>query len=72
MDVMVNSLCHVIMDVVCFVFEGGIELKGLDLKIYKKFYLECSGAMPVPQQVDKAIHAYLQELVEKGTVDGEE
>lgn len=72
MDVMANSLRHVTTDVVRFTFEDGTELKGSDLKTHKKFYLECSGAMPVPQQVDKAIHAYLQELVEKGTVDGEE
>ena len=71
MDVMANSLRHVTSDIVKFTFEDGTELKGSDLKTHKKFYLECSGAMPVPQQVDKAIHAYLQELVEKGTIDGE-
>lgn len=72
LDVMANSLRHVTTDIVKFTFEDGTELKGSDLKTHKRFYLECSGAMPVPQQVDKAIHAYLQELIEKGTVDGEE
>lgn len=72
MDVMANSLRHVTSDIVRFTFEDGTELKGSDLKTHKRFYLECSGAMPVPQQVDKAIYAYLQELVEKGTIDGEE
>jgi hypothetical protein len=72
MDVMANALRHVETDVVKFQFEDGTELKGTDLKTRKKFTFDCTGSMPVPQQVDKAIEAYLQDLIEKGTVTVDE
>jgi hypothetical protein len=72
MDVMANALRHVQTDLVKFKFEDGTELKGSDLKTKKPFRMECTGSMPVPQQVDKAIETYLQELIEQGTVSAEE
>ena len=67
-DVLANSLRHVQTELVKFKFEDGTELKGTDLKTHRQVRLECSGNMPVPQQADKAIHDYLQELVSKGTI----
>jgi len=72
MDVMANALRHVETNLVKFKFEDGTELKGIDLKTRKPFRMECHGSMPVPQQVDKAIETYLQELLDKGTITKDE
>lgn len=72
MDVMANALRHVETDLVRFKFEDGTELKGSDLKTRKPFRLECTGSMPVPQQVDNAIETYLQELLDVGTISKDE
>lgn len=68
LDVLANSLRHIHTDLVRFKFEDGTELKGSDLKTQKQVRLECSGNMPVPTQVDKAMHIYLRELVDSGTI----
>lgn len=68
LDVLANSLRHVKEDVVRFTFDDGTELKGSDLKTHTSIRIECSGNMPVVQQVDKAMHDYLRELVERGTI----
>jgi len=72
MDVMANALRHVETDLVKFKFEDGTELKGSDLKTKKPFRMDCTGSMPVPQQVDKAIETYLQELLDRGTIAADE
>jgi hypothetical protein len=69
---MANALRHVETDLVKFKFVDGTELKGSDLKTRKPFRMDCTGSMPVPQQVDKAIEAYLQELLDKGTITADE
>lgn len=72
MDVMANSLRHVTSNLVKFEFEDGSELKGADLKTRKSIRLDWVGSLPIPNQVDKAIFLYLQELIQKGTVSKDE
>ncbi len=67
-DVLANSLRHVTTEVVKFTFDDGSELKGSDLKSHTSVRLECSGNMPIAQQVDQAMYNYLQELIQRGTI----
>ena len=72
LDVLANSLRHVTADVVEFTFDDGTKLRGADLKTRTSIRLECSGNMPVPTQVDKAMHDYLQDLIRKQTITADE
>lgn len=72
LDMLANSLRHVTTDVVRMKFDDGTELKGSELKTRHPIRVECSGNMPVPTQVDRAIHDYLQELIQKGTITADD
>jgi hypothetical protein len=72
LDMLANSLRHVTTDVVRMKFDDGTELKGSELKTRHPVRVECAGNMPVPTQVDRAIHDYLHELANKGTISTDE
>jgi hypothetical protein len=71
LDVLANSLRHVESDVVRVEFDDGTILRGDQLKTKKAIRLDCSNNMPVANQVDTAIHGYLQELLKSGMVTEE-
>lgn len=71
LDILANSLRHVTSEVVQFEFDDGTKLKGTDLKTRTSIRVECAGNLPVPTEVDKAIHEYLMKLVDEEIIEAD-